>query len=129
MSSKEYQDSRRKYNRHRVRRAVRSLIGGKRQNTTLEREKDGRYFGHVWIDKQTHEAVSFLARVNGRTKKQLVHEALQAGLSRLLGEAIMEANKRAASQAEGGVPPKRMPFMREIERMAKQKGLDVGGIL
>jgi hypothetical protein len=121
--------SRRGFRTHRVKRAVRALMGMKKVNSTLQREKDGRYFGHVWLDRQLYEAVSFLARANGCTKKQLVHDALQAGLSGLLAQAILEANRQAASQAENGLPPRRTPLARELRRLAREKGLDVGDSL
>jgi hypothetical protein len=126
MPSSEYRDSKRRYRVHRIRRTVRALLGPKRKNTTLEREKGTRYYGHIWLDRRLHEAVSFLARVNGCTKKEIAHKALEAGLSRLLGDAVFESTRRAAAKGEEGVSVRPTPLARELARWAKARGFTIG---
>jgi hypothetical protein len=129
MATRRHEGSKRPYRVHKIRRTVRSLVGMKKVNSTLERGRDGAYAGHVWLDKQLHEAVAFLASANGCSMKQLTHTALRVGLSRLLTDAILDARRRAESQLEEGSSAKPTRFVSELKRLAKDKGIDLGDVL
>jgi hypothetical protein len=123
--SEEYQHSKRGYRVHRVRRSVRALIGPKKKDTTLERQRDSRYYGHVWVSRELHQTISFLSRANKCSMKDVVEQTLKAGLSVILGNAIRESNRQDAALREQGLPAKPTPMGRELARWAKAKGFNI----
>jgi len=126
MQENEYDSTKRSYTVHRLRRSVRALIGPKKEDTTLKREKNGSYYGHVWLDRELYQGLSFFARVNHVTLKEATRQALRAGLSRLLGDGIRESTRREAALREQGLPAKPTPLTREIKRRAKARGFHLG---
>jgi hypothetical protein len=120
--------TKRRYKVNRLKRSIDALVGKPKNNSTFQNRPD-EYFAHVYVDRNLWQGVVFLAKANGVTRKQVVHQALQAGLSRLLGEAVLEINRRAASQDEDGLPPRRTPLTRELKRLAREKGLEIGDVL
>ena len=125
MQENQNRPSKRTYTVHRVRRSVRGLLGPAKRDTTLQREKDSGYFGHIWTDRETYETLKFVARVNRMTLKETANQVIRAGLSHILGAAIAESNRQQATLREQGLAPRPTPFMREFEHWAKTKGRDV----
>jgi hypothetical protein len=125
MPSSEYQDSKRHYRVHKLRRSVRAIIGPKKKDTTLKREKEGRYYGHIWLNRELHQTVAFLAVVNGCSRMDVAHQALKAGLSLILSNAIRENNRQDAALRQEGLPARPTPMAREIARWAKAKGFNI----
>jgi hypothetical protein len=114
----------RKYNMHRLRRSVRALVGTKKSDTTFQRRAD-RYHAHVYVSRDLWEAISFLAKVNGFSKMETVHQMLEAGISRTLAEAIAESNRREAEMREHNMPPTPTQLVLELIRWAKSKGYTI----
>ena len=117
--------SKRKYKVRRLRRSFRALVGAKKNDTTFQRRPD-RYFAHVYVNRSIWGAICFLSKLNRLTRMETVHQILEAGLSRILGNAIMEDNRRVATLREQGLPPKPTHLVHEFVRWAKRMGYDVG---
>jgi hypothetical protein len=126
MSNKDHQHAKRGYRVHRLRRSIRALIGPRKKDTTLQREKESRYFGHVWLSRELHQTISFLARVNHCSKMSITDQAVKAGLSRILSDAIRESNRREAALREHGLLVTPTPMARELARWARLRGFDIG---
>jgi hypothetical protein len=121
------QDSRRGYKKHPIRRMARSLIGPKKKNVTFAKEGEGRYYGHVYLNRQNHNAVAFLARINRLTMLQVANMAIEAGVSRLLGDAILMSRMRSRSETKGSSAegsPNALAL--EVARWAKTHGFELG---
>ena len=54
---------------------MKSIFRAPKSNVTIEKHR-GLYFRQMWLDKQQYEAVAFLAKANGVSKKQMLHEML-----------------------------------------------------
>lgn len=117
--------AKRKYNPHRVRRTVRVLLGKKNKRTTFNRYPN-RYYSHVYIDRQLSESIAFLAKANRQSRMAVVDQVLRIGLSRILGDAIVESNRRQAAMRNEGLPPTPTPLVREFIRQARKRGVELG---
>ncbi len=122
MNSKAYDHPKRRYTIHPVRRSVRALIGPKNRNTTFIREPD-RYYAHVWINRRLWEAILFLTRVNGLSKMETARQLLEAGISKVLTDAIRENRQ----MQEHGRPA--TPLIRELIKWARSEGYAIDGLL
>ena len=125
MSEKYSRYSKRQYNVRRLRRSFRALVGARKKDTTFHRRPD-RYFAHVYVDQKTWEAVCFLSKANRLTRIETVHQILEAGLSRILGNAILESNRRVAALREQGLPAKPTHLVKEFVHWSKSKGYEFG---
>jgi len=125
MQENQNRPSKRTYTVHRVRRTVRALLGPKKKDTTLEREKDAAYFGHIWVDKETYETLRFLAQVNHMNLKETLRQVVRVGLSQIFSQEIMESNRQEAAMREQGLPPGPTPFVRELIKWARSAGYDI----
>jgi hypothetical protein len=125
MPEKDSQDSKRRYRVRRIRRSFRTLVGAKKRGTTFQRQPE-RYFAHVYINRRLWEGICFLSEANRLTRMETVHQILEAGLSRILGNAILENNRREAALREQGLPAKPTHMLKEFVHWAKNKGYNVG---
>ena len=59
---------------------MKSIFRAPKSNVTIEKHRE-LYFRQMWLDKQQYEAIEFLAKVNGVSKKQMLHEMLGLGIA------------------------------------------------
>jgi hypothetical protein len=113
------------YKVRRFRRSMKVLVGRKKRDTTFVRRPD-RYFAHVYVNRRLWEAICFLSKTNRLSRMETVHQILEAGLSRILGNAILEDNRRAAALREQGLSAKPTHLVLAFVRWAKRRGYDIG---
>src|SRR5512134_3497585 len=91
-----------------------------KRNITIENHPD-LYYKHVYLTKKHYDAVEFLAKANGSTIKQVVHDMLETGIARYMEERIVESNRIMREQRERGVPVRPPPFVRRLRKLARDK--------
>jgi hypothetical protein len=117
--------TKRNYRKRRLNRAFRELVGAKKRNVTFQEQPD-KYYAHVYVKQTQWEAISFLAKVNGFSKMQVVDQLLELGISRMLGAAIAESNRQMIEQEKEEIRQKRIRFIKYLIRWAKSRGYKIG---
>ena len=125
MSTLKNSYTKRNYRKHLLNRTFRMLVGVKKRNVTF-REQPEKYYAHVYVKQTQWEAISFLAKVNGFSKMQVVDQLLELGISRMLGAAIAENNYQMIEQEKEEIRQKRTRFIQYLVRWAKSRGYKIG---
>ena len=122
MREQDSEYGRRAYRVRLVRRLFR--LGPKRKNVTFQTQKS-RYYGHCYFDKDTWEAVRFVAMMYGCTLMEAAHHLMHIGLSDTFGKEIEKNNARVRQMRARGVRPTPTRFVGELIRWAEAKGYDI----
>jgi len=73
------------------------------RNVTCNKYRDS-YYTAVYISKEISEALDFLAKVNGQSKKQALDQMLRLGIGHYFGELVAQQNRLTGEQRERGEP-------------------------
>jgi len=87
----------------RVARRVKGLLRAPKTNVTV-REHPELYYRHVWLEKPYYEAIDFLAKEHGLSKKQALHDLLDLGMGRYIGELVAQQNRQVIEHRARGEP-------------------------
>jgi hypothetical protein len=110
--------------RHKVKLLVRAVLGKENKNVTFNTQRE-RYYSHVYVSRRLWLAVCLLAKANGLTRMQVVDQVLEVGLSRVLGDAVLEQLRRSELSKQGRQSPP-SPIIKELKRLAKARGYNPG---
>jgi len=76
---------------------MKSIFRTPKTNVTIEKHPE-LYFKQMWLDKQQYEAIEFLAKVNGVSKKQMLHEMLGLGIGLYVAGGAGEETRETYSE-------------------------------
>lgn len=77
----------------RVTRSMKGLFRAPKTNVTIQKHPE-LYYKQMWLTRPHYEAIEFLAKINGTSKKQTVHEMLGLGIGHFMAAAIREQDRQ-----------------------------------
>ena len=107
-----------------VARRVKGLFRAPKTNVTIK-EHPELYHRHVWLEKPDYEVVDFLAKEHGLSKKQALHDLLDLGMGRYIGELVAQQNRQVIEHRARGEPARPTYFTIKLRQWARQKGYEI----
>ena len=93
-----------------------------KKSSSMYQTSPNEYYKHVYVQQNYWEAIDFIARTNNVSRKQVVHDLLQRGLSKYIGEQIRKNNLMMEEERKKGQREYPTYFMARFRYLAKQKG-------
>lgn len=81
----------------RVARSVKGLLRAPKANVTIQGHPE-LYYKQMWLARPHYESIEFLAKTNGTSIKQTVHEMLGLGIGHYLAAGIREQDRRLSGR-------------------------------
>ena len=95
------------------------------RNVTMSKHPDS-YYTSVFISKQISEALDFLAKTCGVSKKKMLDDMVRLGIGHYLGALVAQQNRINIEQEARGEPKQPTYFTIMLRHWAHQKGYDIG---
>jgi hypothetical protein len=97
-------------------------------NKTLLNRKDDNYT-HYYVNKRLAEGIDFVSLVEGISRKATVEMLIKDGLSKYMAGQLAARREMERKAREQNRKPELTRFVREIRRLAKQRGYDISKII